>query len=247
MLKIGWNPFRKKAVTTINKIYDTELTKLLKPGDIVLFRADMGNLLSALICKYTYSCYSHVELYIGDGWCVGASLYGVKYDSRLGRNKGFVDIFRTRKPLTKLEKRVLIGKAHQSVGRPYDFSLLLAFPWITNRSLVRRSADLSFVCSELAAWCFDEANRPLFEKPTAAVAPVCYAANPEIERVYSVYNGKLRYDTEINVIDPAQGTRNPIVKYLIKYILKPTSKRHTYFRDKLALNQAIIDGDIDKE
>ena len=71
------NPFRRRCVLRIKKVYDTEQTRAMQKGDVVLARAQAKKLLPHMISEFTRSPYSHVEIYIGDGWVVSAEGVGL--------------------------------------------------------------------------------------------------------------------------------------------------------------------------
>ncbi len=129
--------FFYKPVTKITRVYKTEATDVLREGDVVLFRGKKTDILSAGICYFTKSPYTHAEIYVGDGWSLGASLNGVSLNNTIGSGKvmgmsssGWLDIYRYKGGMSKIQERVLLGKAYQQLAKPYAIiDGVIGFPW----------------------------------------------------------------------------------------------------------------------
>lgn len=104
---------------------------------------------SRLICWGTWGRHSHVDLVLPDGQLLGAVPGGVQvrpFDpSALRIERHQVDA-----PDTVLERAI------SQQGRPYDWPGVLGYA-------LRRDwqEDDSWFCSELVAWAFQDAGRPL--------------------------------------------------------------------------------------
>ena len=111
----GWNPFKKKCITRIPYKISSKLTEVLQKGDIMLYRAWGNQILGGLITIFTRSPYSPADIYVGDGWSVGALSQGMSLDNHF--HTDFVDIFRC-PTMTEIQKDVILGKAFQSLAKP---------------------------------------------------------------------------------------------------------------------------------
>ena len=110
---------------------------------------------SDLIAWYTRSIYTHVDIVRPDGWLLGARANGgVKVRSptyrTFKRKKRFVTTLSTE------QETKFWNAATAQIGKPYDWTGIVAF--IADRNW--RHPDHWF-CSELVAWCFEQAGVPL--------------------------------------------------------------------------------------
>jgi hypothetical protein len=230
----GWNPFRRRCILRIPFPVNDGLTAVLQPGDVVLYRARAGQLLGGLITTFTESPYSHAEVYVGDGWCVDASAYGVTLSK--GMHEDLVDVFRLKGGLTAEQRRVVVDKAFQSLARPYDYFLLFTFPFLTRAMAARRAANGAFICSENVAWCYAEAGVDLSGKgdPTTLEAPADLGRSGRLEWL-GFWNGAAPVpDGKPNERHPLQGRPNVISQLVIWLFADPLSCRDEYYRQLTA-------------
>ena len=230
-----------RPVTRITRTYDTEATKVLKEGDVVLFRGKKTDVLSAGICYFTKSPYTHAEIYVGDGWSLGASLNGISLNDTLGSGKikgmsssAWLDIYRYRGGLNKTQERIVLGKAYQQIAKPYAIiDGVIGFPWPSRAKLAHRGAYAAFGCSEFVSFCFEKAGVPLSPNAPPLVAPADLGQSPQLEYVCSVYNGKLRTDKRqfANKHDPETqpGKWHWLSRLLVNWFIKPTSVRDEFY------------------
>jgi hypothetical protein len=228
-MKNGWNPFRKECILQIPYKVEDKLTQVLKPGDILLYRAHGHQLLGNLISTFTDSPYSHAEVYVGDGWSVDAAAIGVTLS--MGMHKEIVDVFRLKGGLTDHQRRIVVGKAYQSLARPYDYFLLFAFPFFTRKMAARRAANGAFMCSENVAWCYHEAGIDLGGKgtPVAMEAPADLGASKLLDWLGFYDRAKKVPDGVRNKPHRIQGKPNWFSRLLIKLFADPFSVRDEYY------------------
>jgi len=105
---------------------------------------------SRIIRAFTWSAFSHVEFVLPDGRLLGA------------RADGGVDIREPHADHTRIETyqvdhtEAVLNAALTQCGKPYDW------PGVFGIGLHRDwQEDDSWFCSELVAWAFKEAGRPL--------------------------------------------------------------------------------------
>lgn len=120
----------------------------------VLF-STTSNPFSWLIRMMTWSRWSHVSIVDGDTIIQAHALHGVVRSSLAEA----IDTAK-RVELVRLPARdpaAVIAAAASQIGKPYDWTALLAF-------ILRRDwqEDDSWFCSELVAWAFHRGGSPLF-------------------------------------------------------------------------------------
>ena len=132
---------------------------------------------SALIRWFSWSDWNHVDFALPDGTFLGARIEGgvqirpANYTSPrrslyLGVSLG-----------AELEARIL-WLARQQIGKPYNLLGILGFP------LRRDFGDgKSFFCSQLVAWCFDQAPYPLLIAKPDRISPGMLAESPLLSHV----------------------------------------------------------------
>jgi hypothetical protein len=226
----GWNPFRKKCILRIPFTIEDDLTTALHPGDILLYRAHAHQLLGNLITTFTRSPYSHAEVYVGDGWSVDAAAIGLTLS--MGMHSDFVDIFRLKGGLSDQQRRIVVGKAYQSLARPYDYFLLFNFPFFTPKMAGRRAANNAFICSENVAWCYHEAGIDLAGKgtPIAMEAPADIASSKLLDWLGFYDHARRIPDGARNERHRLQGKPNWLSRLIIKLIADPFSSRDEYYQ-----------------
>ena len=225
----GWNPFKRQCILRIPYGIEDALTAALQPGDVILYRAHGHQLLGNLIATFTDSPYSHAEVYVGQGWCVDAAGIGLTLSK--GMHADIVDVFRLKGGLGAEQRRIIVGKAFQSLAMPYDYVLLFGFPFFTSKMAARRAANGAFICSENVAWCYAEAGIDLSGRgsPTAMSAPADIGCSALLEwrgfwdRARPVADGKR------NEWHPLQGRANWLSRLMIRLFANPLSCRDEYY------------------
>jgi hypothetical protein len=235
----GWNPFRKKCITRMPYKIVSPLTEVLLPGDIILYRAWGYQIMGGLITDFTKSPYSHAEIYTGDGWSIEAGARGVSFNNAFHTN--IVDILRWKSGLSNDQRRVIIGKAYQSLAKPYEYLLLLGFPFISRKAAIQRAANQAFVCSEIVAWCYGEAGLKVCEnmKPTSVRAPADFGLSKNFEWIGFYHNAEKVLDGERNVWHMIQGKRNCFARFVIEFLINPLTKKDEYYNDQLKQSQEL--------
>jgi hypothetical protein len=234
----GWNPFKKKCVLRIEWKYENEMTQFLKKGDIILHRAMGGNLTSDLIREFTRSPYSHAEIYVGDGWSVSAEAAGLTLsDSAMTH---FVDIMR-HPGLTEQQVDIIVGKAYQSLAKPYEYFLLLGFPFWGENAAIKRSANKAYICSENAAWCYKQGGIDLISnKPEAIEAPADLGHSKKLDWLGSWIDGQPFDEAERNKIHSLQGKTGKFARWLIEHVADPNSSRDEFY-EEIKKSQRLLD------
>jgi len=234
----GWNPFKKRVILRITKKYDNKMTKALQKGDVILHRAMPGSFTSSLIREFTDSPYAHAEIYVGDGWSISAGPYGLTLSDELMYNN-FVDVMRDLE-LTDQQRKIIVGKAYQSLAKPYEYFLLLSFPWIKGKKAVKRAANEAYICSENTAWCYKEAGIDLVPNRVESIeAPADLGHSKKLSYVNSWYKGELVTDAKRNKIHPIQGEVGKFAKFIINKLVDPITIRDEYYKE-LAKSQSLL-------
>jgi hypothetical protein len=229
-MKKSWNPFRRRCILRIPHLVNDDLTAVLQPGDVILYRAHGHQLLGNLISTFTDSPYSHAEVYVGDGWCVDASAYGLTLSK--GMHDDLVDVLRLKGGLPEAQRRIVVGKAYQSLARPYDYFLLLGFPFFTRSMAARRAANGAYICSENVAWCYAEAGIDLSGKgdPVELEAPADLGCSRKLAWLGFWDRGRSVTDARRSEWHPLQGRPNLVSRLLIRLLADPFSCRDEYYR-----------------
>lgn len=110
---------------------------------------------SWLIRLLTWSRWSHVSIVDGDTIIQANALHGVirtPLAEAIGTAKR-VELVR----LPARDPAAVISAAASQIGKPYDWTALLA--WLLRRDW---QEDDSWFCSELVAWCFTKAGCGIF-------------------------------------------------------------------------------------
>ncbi len=115
---------------------------------IVLQFSAQDKIGSRLICWWTWSQYSHVDFIMPSGRLLGARGDGV----------AIRDQYQTKiKRIVEVEASDAVLRAALSqLGKPYDYTAMAGF--ITRRDWQEQD---SWFCSELVAWAFEQAGKPL--------------------------------------------------------------------------------------
>lgn len=227
----GWNPFRKKCKLRVaaHEYRSNELTAFLEKGDIILYRGEYKSFTSALIMEFTRSPYSHVEIYIGDGWSISAEAYGISLEDHC--NTAFIDIMRLKGGLSRETRGIVLEKAYQSLAKPYEYLGLIGFPFGSEKAAARRSANQAYICSEVTAWCYKEAGIDLIDnKPEAIEAPVDLSKSPKLQWLGSWRNAE-KYPAAVhNKFHPLQLNKKAgFAKWLVKNVADLWSERDEYY------------------
>ena len=232
----AWNPFRKECISKVPYRIESPLTALMEPGDIVLYRALGYQVLGGLIGDITHSPYSHCELYARDGWTIEAGIDGVSYSDGMHTYKGGVDVFRWKGGLTEKQKKGIVEAEEREIGDPYQYTLLLLFPYLSRKAVARRAAIHSFICSELAAYAYAQngLNSCNNTEPVAADAPADIGLSPNLDWLGCYAESRKVGDAHRNKWnDRIQGNRNLFDKAVVTLLVDPFSKKEAYY-EKLA-------------
>jgi hypothetical protein len=125
----------------------------------------------------------------------------------------------------------VIEKAFQSLAKPYDYFLLFAFPFFTDKMATGRATNGAFICSENVAWCYHEAGIDLTGKgtPTAMEAPADIAASKKLNWLGFYDHTNKVSDGVRNEWHKLQGKPNWFSRLLIWLIADPLSSRDEYY------------------
>ncbi len=234
---------KRGCIKPIKERYKNDLTRNFLKGDIILHRAS-SKFIGSLISDLTNSPYSHAEIYIGDGWCVSAEAKGITFSDNL--NKSFVDVMRLKEGLTREERGIVLEKAYQSLAKPYDYLLLVGFPFIGPKSAARRAGDVAYICSELTAWCYKEAGIDLIPGlPEDIEAPANIANSDKLDWIGSWNKSHKKEDAKLNIRHPIQGKHHWLARIIIK-LIKPFTLQAEYEK-AIKLKQSKIKEDLKKE
>ena len=232
----GWNPFKKKLTTQITLKHDTELTRLLKKGDILAHRTmQKGDIVSRLvnnvIAQFTKSVYFHVEIYIGDGWSIAAGKFGVHFSDSIIHSSNF-DALRLKEDLSEEDTESIILHCYKQVGKPYDYLATTLMPFASRKAIARRSANEAWMCSELTAWCYRRVGTdlvPYFEQ-AAAISPMDIACSDKLEYIGSWYKGEKIPDGKLHKKNAFQKEPGLLSKFLTNRIINPQSSRDEFYQ-----------------
>ena len=235
-----FNILKRGCIKPITKKYTTALTAVLEKGDIILHRSG-SSFIGSLISVFTDSPYSHAEIYIGDGWCVSAEAKGITFSDSL--NKGFIDIMRLKEGLTRHQRGIVLEKAYQSLAKPYDYLLLVGFPFIGPKSAAERAGHVAYICSELTAWCYKEAGIDLIPGlPVEIDAPADIAKSDKLDFKGSWRKGEPQKDAKLNVRHKLQGKNHWLARILFKLVEPLTLK--VEYEKAIVVKQAKIKEDL---
>ena len=231
-MTFGWNPFRKRCKLRIEpeEYYCSPLTRFLKKGDIILYRGDLRRFLAALIMEFTRSPYAHADIYIGEGWSISAEAYGLTLHDHC--NTGFIDIMRLKGGLAGEARDIVLGKAYQSLTKPYEYLGFLGFPFGSQKAAAKRSANEAYICSENVAWCYKKAGIDLIEgKPESIEAPADLAHSDKLEWLGCWRMGNPVKDAAIHRFHSDQlNSKGRFAKWLVKNVADPLSQRDEHYR-----------------
>jgi len=240
----AWNPFRTKCITKIPYTIDSHLSRLLQPGDIVLYRALGYQMLGGLITDITDSPYSHCEVYARDGWTIEAGVDGVSYSDGMHGYKGGVDVFRWKGGLSEPQKKGIVTVAEHEIGEPYQYTLLLLFPYLSRKAIARRAALHSFICSELVAHAYAEngLNSCDNNEPDAADAPADFGYSPNLEWLGCYVEARRTEKARRNAwCDEIQGRKNLFDRALVALLVNPYSMKDDYYKKLAEAKKALAE------
>lgn len=124
----------------VTSLYPTDLL----PGDVLLYRS--SDIVGKIIAIKTGQDFSHVEVYVGNGNCLGARISGVNwYQVRL--DKYLVEVRRFQPESGQLFNIMAAANAiAPMIGKGYDVGGLFTFfnPWAKHLQTIR-------VCSPVSA------------------------------------------------------------------------------------------------
>jgi len=171
-----------------------DLIRDVKRGDILLMCNN--SLLGRIISKVTKSIYTHSEIYIGGGDCIGATNklgWGVRVRPLKWNIKRFyrIDIFRYPN-LSEERAEKVIQHAFKHVGEKYNIWLLLLFPinfllpdkW--RNPLAFKKAK---ICSQLVTESFRKVGIDLVPKKDESQESPSDIAKSKLLRWIGAYKG----------------------------------------------------------
>jgi hypothetical protein len=231
--------FFQKPILQITKKFDSPAIRELQKGDVILFRTLKQDLIGASIGLFTASPYSHVEIYIDDGWGIGATVNGVGFDCAVAGKDLFgnldsLDVLRYKGGLSEAQKQAVAYQALKQLAKPYDYAgLFTGFPWPSRKSFIARSSYRAFMCAEMADYCYSQAGLPLSPNAPTVVAPADIACSSVLDYKFSIYGGELRTDKAevFNKVDPEvqKGRWNKLARFIVERIFDPTSHRDEFY------------------
>jgi len=145
-----------------------------KPGDYGCVKTN--GLMGKLIRLGTLSRWNHAFIYIGQGKIIEANPRGVEI-SLISKYPHIA--WNRHEKINDIQREGIIWKAHQIIGKPYGFFLIidltlriLGLKILANTKLMKYlSTKNGYICSELVAECYSHVQHPLFEKPDYLVTP----------------------------------------------------------------------------
>jgi len=202
-------PLPRKDFPKRDWVPDNELSRTLQQGDVILVRAGGEKKpawTTGVITEFTSSPYTHSEVHLIDGYDVSAGGTGVTYVD-IHEYENYVDVLRLKESLTREERLIIFAKAAQSVLKPYAYANLVFFPTMTKKAAIRKSGNNAYMCSELVAWMYEEAGRPLIgSKPTAITAPADIGYSKALQYIGTFHHGK-KIEAELNVYLPGDNLK----------------------------------------
>jgi uncharacterized protein YycO len=247
----GWNPFGKKLTTQITHQHCSELTEVLKKGDVLGYRImqkgdAISRLVNNMIALFTKSIYFHVEIYLGGGWSVTAGKHGVHFSDSVVHTSNF-DALRLKRGLTEEEADTIGLYCYKQVGKPYDYLATLLMPFASPKKLAKRSVNEAWMCSELTAWCYRRIGIDLvpgFEE-VSAIAPVDIISSDQLEYLGSWHKGKPVPDGALHKRNRFQKEPGMLSYCIVRSIVNPLSEKDE-FRHWMEENQAGMLKDSEK-
>lgn len=155
-------------------------TKILKPGDCLLYRP--SGFFGRIIAIKTWNRISHVEIYAGKGQSV-ASRDGIGIDIYPFRSKGLGYILR---PTHKINmKKAMYWFYREARGQKYDWKGLLVFALAVKQGAMDR-----MFCSEFATRFYRKGKiRPFAENYNAdMIAPANFLMSPSFHEIWKDVN-----------------------------------------------------------
>ena len=138
-----------------------------QPCDIILSHGHYK--ISKIIRQVTHSYWNHAGLYIGNNKVIEARMLGVVESGFRYKGK---DTLILRAELTPMQRVAIVKYALSQLGKRYDYFQLLSllFLWLFKRGRVQNSKN-HFICSELVASAFYDADISLCNKPIELITP----------------------------------------------------------------------------
>ena len=222
------NPFRRQCAFEKTAVYDSALIRSLRIGDLIFVRAVEGEFLQSLITEFTSSPYTHVAVYVGDGWCISSEAYGISYEGELLHK--FVDVMKVRGGLTKAQQSAIVAAAQSTLGRCYGYGTLFRFPFLSEHAA--EIGGTAYVCSEHAALTLAaggiDVTPASMPSPIPAPADIAHAEN--LVWIGSWNNGEPVPDARLNERHPLQGEPSKLARLMVRVIADPFSKNDEYYR-----------------
>ena len=125
----------------------------------------VNSILTYIICWFTWSRYSHVELLFSDDTCISSiGTKGVLMRSKgqiLARN---VEYLIKEIPTTAIQEAIIREFAMSQLGKPYDWGAVLGLPFRG-----RWDSDNRWFCPELCAVAFKQAGITLVDEHSSRI------------------------------------------------------------------------------
>ena len=226
------NPFRRECQLETTGVFDSELVSSLEVGDIILGRSAPGEFVNSLITEFTRSPYSHVTVYIGDGWTISATPHGISFEAAILDK--FVDVMRVPGGLTAAQKEQIVASARTTLGQAYDYVSLFEFPFLRSRQGSEQRG--AFICSELTAWSYRAVGielTPAWANPGMVLAPADIAHSEKLVWLGSWNHGERVPDAHLNETHHLQEDPSNLARAIIRIIADPFSGRDEYYRSMM--------------
>jgi uncharacterized protein YycO len=226
------NPFRSECQLEMTGVFESELVSSLEVGDIILGRSAPGEFVNSLITEFTRSPYSHVTVYVGDGWTISATSHGISFEAAILDQ--FVDVMRVPGGLAEEQQRRIVASARSTLGQAYDYVSLFEFPFLRSRQGSERRG--AFICSELTAWSYLAAGidlTPAWANPGMVLAPADIAHSEKLVWLGSWNHGERVPDARLNEAHHLQGDPHDLARAIIRIIADPFSGRDEYYRSMM--------------
>lgn len=227
--------------------------KDLEPGDIILYRfGGKKDFTGGVICEMTSSPYSHSAIHITDAYEIGAGSHGVSFVDAYNNNVNGrhaviggahfsgMDIFRLKGGLSREQRLIIQAKLMQALLLPYDYLNLFGFPFMKNRSAVKRAGNDAYICSELTAWAYKNAGIDIVKgKPESIEAPCDVALSDVIDYIGTYVRGKkLEGDHRNKFLDEEYS----VLSKLVSNFMGLFSRKDEFYAG-IALNKEPLDGE----
>lgn len=155
----------------------------MRVGDVVLYHGG-NNWISRVIKRVTRSEYSHVGVYVGDGFVAEAQLNGFVYTHKFDpKDYEGVNVYRLKKD-KRFKKSVFREVVNNYIGRRYGFLDLIRIFIFTYTGLKTSRRSKGMICSEAVAQVYRDLGVDLFPgRNLDFVTPACFGRLKSLKRV----------------------------------------------------------------